>query len=221
MLLVKGNSAMRSSVEEMALTQNEKLLRIPRDTFWNSYKNGPRLLKTQVGLIQKAMEVKKRLQTTDKPESLSLPLKPLADNEVQFCTQRLGFSMRADTPPGQMRLLALETININYPADQWLQVFTDRSYVENQANGCAIGLPPRDASWATYTHTTKKYLNRQLTSNYHDPSVYHIRLLPKYLPHLFLSTFVSVFFTSVNHSSVPLSTFCDFDVPPSVKSEVN
>ncbi|VDO01252.1 unnamed protein product [Rodentolepis nana] len=24
-----------------------------------------------------------------------------------------------------MRSLALETINVNYPADQWLQVFTD------------------------------------------------------------------------------------------------
>ncbi|VDO14432.1 unnamed protein product [Rodentolepis nana] len=30
--------------------------------------------------------------------------------------------------------LALETINVNYPADQWLQVFTDGSYIENQAN---------------------------------------------------------------------------------------
>nr|CUU97480.1 hypothetical transcript [Hymenolepis microstoma] len=41
--------------------------------------------------------------------------------------------MKADTPPDQKRLLALETINENYPADQWLQVFTDGSYVESQA----------------------------------------------------------------------------------------
>nr|CDS31062.1 hypothetical protein HmN_000048500 [Hymenolepis microstoma] len=57
-----------------------------------------------------------------------------ADNEVPFCTQLLGHSMKADTPADQMRLLALETINANCPADQWLQVFTDGSYVENQAN---------------------------------------------------------------------------------------
>nr|CDS34376.1 hypothetical transcript [Hymenolepis microstoma] len=38
--------------------------------------------------------------------------------------------MKAD----QMRLLALDTINAKYPAGQWLQVFTDESYVENQAN---------------------------------------------------------------------------------------
>ncbi|VDN96345.1 unnamed protein product [Rodentolepis nana] len=30
--------------------------------------------------------------------------------------------------------LALETINVNYPGDQWLQVFTDGSDIENQAN---------------------------------------------------------------------------------------
>nr|CDS33974.1 hypothetical protein HmN_000104000 [Hymenolepis microstoma] len=33
-----------------------------------------------------------------------------------------------------MRLLVLETINVNYPADQWLQIFTDGSHVENHAN---------------------------------------------------------------------------------------
>ncbi|VDO13231.1 unnamed protein product [Rodentolepis nana] len=33
-----------------------------------------------------------------------------------------------------MRSLALETINVNNPADQWLEVFTDGSYMENQVN---------------------------------------------------------------------------------------
>nr|CDS33104.1 reverse transcriptase [Hymenolepis microstoma] len=42
--------------------------------------------------------------------------------------------MKADNPPDQMRILALETIDANYPADQWLQVFTDGSYIDNQAN---------------------------------------------------------------------------------------
>nr|CDS30953.1 reverse transcriptase [Hymenolepis microstoma] len=130
MLLVTGNSTIRSSVEETVLILYEKLLRIPSDTFWSSYENRPRHLKTQVGLMQKSMELKKRLQTTDKPERLPLPQNTLADNEVQFCFQLIGHFMKAD----QIRLLALETINANYPADQWLQVFTGGSYVENQAN---------------------------------------------------------------------------------------
>ncbi|VDO09566.1 unnamed protein product [Rodentolepis nana] len=41
---------------------------------------------------------------------------------------------KSNTPPEQMRSLTLETININYPADNWLQVFTDGSFIENQAN---------------------------------------------------------------------------------------
>nr|CUU97630.1 hypothetical transcript [Hymenolepis microstoma] len=66
--------------------------------------------------------------------SEGLPNRYKADNEVPFCTQLLGRSMKADIPPDQMRLLALKTINANYLTDQWLQVFTDGSYVENQAN---------------------------------------------------------------------------------------
>nr|CUU97743.1 hypothetical transcript [Hymenolepis microstoma] len=134
MILVTGNSTIRSSVEEMALTLYEKLLRSLSGTFWSSCENRPRHLKTQVGLIQKVIEPKKKFPTTNKPESPSLPQNPLADNEVPFCTQFLGHYMKADTPLDQMRLLVLETINTNYPADQWLQVLTDESYVENQAN---------------------------------------------------------------------------------------
>ncbi|VDO02101.1 unnamed protein product [Rodentolepis nana] len=40
---------------------------------------------------------------------------------------------KSTTPPEQMRSQA-KTINVNYPGDQWLQVFTDGSYIENQAN---------------------------------------------------------------------------------------
>nr|CUU98318.1 hypothetical transcript [Hymenolepis microstoma] len=72
--------------------------------------------------------------------------------------------------------------------------------------GCSIDLPPRGAApWATYTHTAKESIKRQFTSNYHDPTVCHIQPLPQYSPYLF-STFVSVFFKSANHSSVPSPT---------------
>nr|CUU97471.1 hypothetical transcript [Hymenolepis microstoma] len=83
-----------------------------------------------------------------------------------------------------------------------------------QYAGCAIDLPPRGEPWATYTHTAKKSTNRQLTSNYHDPTVCHIRPPSQYSLYLFLYLCNSLS-TSVNHSSVPpLPTFWDFDVPP-------
>uniref|UniRef100_A0A0R3TTN8 DDT domain-containing protein n=1 Tax=Rodentolepis nana TaxID=102285 RepID=A0A0R3TTN8_RODNA len=87
--------------------------------------------------IQKAIELKKELQIDDKPKSLSLPMNPLADTDVVCCTKLLDYFRKTNTPPEQMRSLALETINVNYPADQWLQVFTDGYYIENQANASA------------------------------------------------------------------------------------
>nr|CUU98968.1 hypothetical transcript [Hymenolepis microstoma] len=90
---------------------------------------------------------------------------------------------------------------------------------------CAIDLPPCGAPWATFNHTAKKSINRQLTSNYHDPTVCHIPPLPQFSPHL--TFFSPPLCLSLLHLRItllfPLSTFCDFDVPPlpSVKPEVN
>ncbi|VDO01248.1 unnamed protein product, partial [Rodentolepis nana] len=107
MLLVTGSTTICSLIKEKVLILYEKLLRIPMDKFFSIYENGPRHLKTQFGLIQKAIELEKELQIDDKPKSLSLPMNILTDTDA--------------------------TINVNYPADQWLQVFTDGSYIENQA----------------------------------------------------------------------------------------
>ncbi|VDO08809.1 unnamed protein product, partial [Rodentolepis nana] len=129
MFLVTGNTTICSLMKEKALFLYEKLLRIPVDKFFSTYENRPRHLKTQSGLIQKARELEKELQIDDKPKSLSLPMNPLADTDVVFCTQLLDFFRNSNTPPEQMRSLALETINVNYPVDQWLQVF-----IESQTN---------------------------------------------------------------------------------------
>nr|CUU98635.1 hypothetical transcript [Hymenolepis microstoma] len=94
-------------------------------------------------------------------------------------------------------------------------------YCESRIGECAIDSPPRGAPWETYTHTAKKSLNRQLTLNYHDLTVCHIRPLPQYSPHLtFFSTFLFYLYESLSISSLD---FCDFDVLPlpSVKPEVN
>ncbi|VDN97342.1 unnamed protein product [Rodentolepis nana] len=104
------------------------------DKYFSTYENRPRHLKTQSGLIQKAIELKKALQINDKPKSLSLPMNPLADIDVVCCTKLLDFFKKSNTHPEQIHSLTLETINVNYPGDQWLQVFTDGSYIESQAN---------------------------------------------------------------------------------------
>nr|CUU98926.1 hypothetical transcript [Hymenolepis microstoma] len=99
-----------------------------------------------------------------------------------------------------------------HPTTEELLLLHELSLCEQE---CAIDLTPRGAPWATYTHVAEKSINWQLTSNYHDSTVCHIRPLPQYLPHLILfSTFVSVSFTSVKHTSVPLPPSRLFDVPP-------
>ncbi|VDO02870.1 unnamed protein product [Rodentolepis nana] len=60
-------------------------------------------------------------------------MNPLADTDVVCCAQLPDFFRKSNTPLEQMCSLALETINVNYPADQWLQVFNHGSYIENQA----------------------------------------------------------------------------------------
>ncbi|VDO10900.1 unnamed protein product [Rodentolepis nana] len=82
MLLVTGSTTIGCLIKEKALILYEKLLRIPMDKFFSTYENRPRHLKTQSGLIQKAIELKKALQIDDKPKSLSPPMNPLADIDV-------------------------------------------------------------------------------------------------------------------------------------------
>ncbi|VDO03000.1 unnamed protein product [Rodentolepis nana] len=92
------------------------LLRIPMDNFFSTYENRSRDLKTQSGLLKKAIEMEKALKSTTN-KSLRLPMKPLADTGVVFCIQLLDYFRKLKTPTEQMRSLALETINVNYAAD--------------------------------------------------------------------------------------------------------
>ncbi|VDO01558.1 unnamed protein product, partial [Rodentolepis nana] len=112
MLLVTENTTIGSHIKEKTFILYEKLLRIPMDKLFSTYENKPRHLKTQCGLIQKAIELKNALQIDDKSKSLSLPMNPLADIEVVCCTQMLDFFRKSNTPPEQMRSLAFETINV-------------------------------------------------------------------------------------------------------------
>ncbi|VDN97977.1 unnamed protein product [Rodentolepis nana] len=117
MPLVTGNTTICSLIKEKALILYEMLLRFPMYKFFSTYENRPRHLKTQSGLVQKTIELKKALQIDDKPKNLSLHVNPLAVSDVECYTQLLDHFRKSNTPPEQMPLLALETINVNYPAD--------------------------------------------------------------------------------------------------------
>ncbi|VDO09545.1 unnamed protein product [Rodentolepis nana] len=67
-------------------------------------------------------------------QKASLPMNPFADIDVVCFTQLLDFFRKSNTLLEQMCSLALETINVNYPSEQWFKVFTDGSCIESQAN---------------------------------------------------------------------------------------
>ncbi|VDO17004.1 unnamed protein product, partial [Rodentolepis nana] len=94
MLLVTGSTAICSLFKEKALIMYLKLLRIAMDRFFSTYENRTRHLKTQSGLIQKAMELKKALQIDDKPKSLPLTMNPLA-----YCSEPLITATKVTPKP--------------------------------------------------------------------------------------------------------------------------
>nr|CUU00211.1 hypothetical transcript [Hymenolepis microstoma] len=64
-------------------------------------------------------------------------------------------------------------------------------------------------------------VNRQLTSNYHDPTAYHIRPLPQYSPYLFLYLCVCLFYFRESLFYSPSRHFVTLMFLPSVKPESN
>ncbi|VDO04403.1 unnamed protein product [Rodentolepis nana] len=90
MLLVIGSTTIGSIIKGKALILYEELLRIPMDKFFSTYENRPRHLKTQSGLMQKAIELKKALQIDDKPKSLSPPMNPIADIDIVDTLAKMG-----------------------------------------------------------------------------------------------------------------------------------
>ncbi|VDO09853.1 unnamed protein product [Rodentolepis nana] len=74
------------------------------------------------------------LKPLEKAYNLALRLITGGSTTIGSLIKEKALILKSNTPPEQMRSLALETINANYPADQWLQVFTDGSYIESQAN---------------------------------------------------------------------------------------
>nr|CUU98615.1 hypothetical transcript [Hymenolepis microstoma] len=81
---------------------------------------------------------------------------------------------------------------------------------------CAIDLPPRGALWAMYTLTAKKSINRQFTSNYHDPTLsQHVSLgmrsISSYKVKAFSSTDERVVLFPVTGSITSMGVDC---IPP-------
>ena len=83
MTYTMGNKPIQEIIKEKAVLLHEKLLRIPGDQYWKTYKNKPRNLKTQNGFIQKVLEIKTKFEINSKPQ-------PYTNGEIQSTLNKLS-----------------------------------------------------------------------------------------------------------------------------------
>jgi hypothetical protein len=67
MLFTTGNKPIQELIKEKAVLLHEKLLRIPGDQYWKTYKDKPRNLKPQNGFVQKVTDIKTKLEIKASP----------------------------------------------------------------------------------------------------------------------------------------------------------
>jgi hypothetical protein len=109
MLFTTGNKPIQELIKEKAVLLHEKLLRIPGDQYWKTYKDKPRNLKTQNGFEQKVTDIKTKLEIKSKPQPLHQRQNPVNIEQVEHHLHLQQHIIKGETET--LRYLALETRN--------------------------------------------------------------------------------------------------------------
>ena len=137
MTFITSSKPIQELIKEKEVLLHEKLFRTPGDKYWKTYENKPRNLKTQNGFIEKVTEIKTDFEIKSKPQPLYQQRNP-ADVEQVECYLHLQQSIiKGELGTETLRHLALETMNIRYPQDKWLHIFTDGSQIDGYINAGA------------------------------------------------------------------------------------
>lgn len=83
MLFTTGSERIQELIKEKAVLVHEKLLRIPGDQYWKTYKDKPRNLKMQNGFVQKVTSIKTKLEIKSKPQPLHQRRNPVDIEQVE------------------------------------------------------------------------------------------------------------------------------------------
>ena len=135
MQILTKNNPITQDIKKIALTQYEKLIRMPYENYWNKYRSTERNLKTQDGYIQTIKALRLKDLTKSKPEKLLLPISPLEYQVIPYRLNLIHNINKIESSPQEMKLAALETIHTLYPQTEWLHIYTDGSLLNK--NGCA------------------------------------------------------------------------------------
>lgn len=140
MRILTGIEPIEISIQRLALLQYEKLIRLPNHNQWVKYKescnnNNTRQLKTQISFIQKVEEIKLQYHLPEvAAEKFIFPISPILLPQLQYQLDITDNYKKSKTDPSIMRATALETINLRYPEDQWVHIYTDGSLMEKEGN---------------------------------------------------------------------------------------
>ncbi|KAI5725988.1 hypothetical protein M8J77_022473 [Diaphorina citri] len=139
MYALTNTKPIKSIIEEQAMIQYEKMIRLPNNSTWNKYEVQPTILKTQPGFVQKILKVREEYKIPEGKEHLQITCNPLESFEIEHSTS-LGMEFRKeDVAPSTAKILALETIHSKYPKESWTHIYTDGSF-QNIETGAGAGV---------------------------------------------------------------------------------
>lgn len=109
--------------------------------YWNGYRCATQRLKTQTSPLTHAESLIEKYQlsllTTQRASIQCYSTVALALPLIRLDLINLA-SNRAEAIPDELKSCALETIELRYPANEWLHIYTDGSYLP-ETNGAGAG----------------------------------------------------------------------------------
>ncbi|KAJ4429612.1 hypothetical protein ANN_21798 [Periplaneta americana] len=127
-------NSIKMTIEEKALIQYEKLIRLPGNN-WHSYSPLCRL-KTQ-SFISIVQELKQKINIPNLKENLQTKPNPLTLLNIEYNLNLTEEILKSEVNTKILKQLSLETINIRYPPQNWLHLYTDGSLISREQGASA------------------------------------------------------------------------------------
>ena len=128
-------NSIKMTIEEKALIQYEKLIRLPGNN-WHSYSPLCRL-KTQKSFISIVQELKQKINIPNLKENLQIKPNPLTLLNIEYNLNLTEEILKSEVNTEILKQLSLETINIRYPPQNWLHLYTDGSLISTEQGASA------------------------------------------------------------------------------------
>ncbi|GFV16528.1 uncharacterized protein LOC103524116 [Trichonephila clavipes] len=158
-------------IEKNAAILFNRLIRLPNNSFWRDYdSDGGRNLKTQKGFIQCVRENIQYKVINDVPFELLSFANPLDYTILDIRLDLVLNVRKRDLSPTALHAVALETINIRFPPEEWFHIYTDGSLLDF-AQGAGIGV---------FSHLFSFYLHAGPLTTHFDDSTSALQALSNY-----------------------------------------